>query len=186
MVIWNFPLVRSQGIAACQRQDAGETPHQALKDLQYPNGPYAFDEANDITSAAEVIYCPWHGASVSDPDWVNTSAPVDPRPVYPAFSLPAAAADIGLIAVPSTVLTSPIPLVQCPPGFYSNSSGNCVERPDQNPINAIAVCCDGTNSHSQHRSGTCSGHGGVCQWNSFGPGYSDNPYKKSANKLRWT
>src|ERR1700739_3192667 len=52
MVIWNFPIVRSQGIAACQREDAGETPYQATKDLQYPNGPYTFDDAHSITPAA--------------------------------------------------------------------------------------------------------------------------------------
>lgn len=38
MVIWDFPLVRSQGIAVCQREDAGETLYQALKDLQNPTG----------------------------------------------------------------------------------------------------------------------------------------------------
>jgi len=60
--------------------------------------------------------------------------------------------------------TSPIPFLECDPGFYENSSGVCVERPDQNISGATAVCCDGSDSHSQHRSGTCSGHGGVCQW----------------------
>src|SRR5271155_307420 len=29
---------------------------------------------------------------------------------------------------------------------------------------ATAQCCDGTWSFSLHRSGTCSHHGGVCQW----------------------
>jgi len=29
---------------------------------------------------------------------------------------------------------------------------------------ATAVCRDGTYSHSGHRSGTCSSHGGVAQW----------------------
>ena len=29
---------------------------------------------------------------------------------------------------------------------------------------ASAVCNDGTLSHSAHRSGTCSGHGGVREW----------------------
>ncbi|BBX84169.1 DUF732 domain-containing protein [Mycolicibacterium aubagnense] len=39
LTITNFPLVRAQGIAACQRQDAGEPPYQTLKELQYPRGP---------------------------------------------------------------------------------------------------------------------------------------------------
>jgi hypothetical protein len=32
-----------------------------------------------------------------------------------------------------------------------------------------AICKDGTPSHSQHRSGTCSGHGGVREWVNGGP-----------------
>ena len=47
---------------------------------------------------------------------------------------------------------------------YTNSDGNQVERPDANSSGATAICKDGTDSHSQHRSGTCSGHGGVAQW----------------------
>jgi hypothetical protein len=86
MAIWNFPLVRSQGIAACQREDAGESPWRAMKDLQYPTGPYTFDDASSITSSAEVIYCPWHGSERSGPDWLNISAPVYPRPVYPPLA----------------------------------------------------------------------------------------------------
>ncbi|HEY4796641.1 MAG TPA: DUF3761 domain-containing protein [Mycobacterium sp.] len=32
------------------------------------------------------------------------------------------------------------------------------------PPSATAQCCDSTWSFSAHRSGTCSHHGGVCQW----------------------
>ena len=32
------------------------------------------------------------------------------------------------------------------------------------PSGASAVCRDGTYSFSRHRSGTCSGHGGVARW----------------------
>ncbi len=53
--------------------------------------------------------------------------------------------------------------------YYTNSSGNEVHSPaysDDNsvPSGATAKCKDGTYSFSQHRSGTCSGHGGVAQW----------------------
>jgi hypothetical protein len=87
MVIWNFAEVRSQGIASCQRQDAGESPYRATKDLERPNGPYTFDDANNITSSAAVIYCPWHNAppSPEDGSWVEASAPVYPPPVYPSL-----------------------------------------------------------------------------------------------------
>jgi hypothetical protein len=85
MAIWNFPEARSWGIQACQRQDAGETPYQATKDLQYPNGPYTFDDANSVSSAADTIYCPWHGTG-SEPGWADSSTPVFPQPGYPPLA----------------------------------------------------------------------------------------------------
>ncbi|MES1247418.1 MAG: DUF3761 domain-containing protein [Actinomycetota bacterium] len=51
--------------------------------------------------------------------------------------------------------------LQCRAGYYKNVSGVCVHRPDSNAIGATAQCRDGSYSHSQHASGTCSGHGGV-------------------------
>lgn len=55
----------------------------------------------------------------------------------------------------------------CGGDYYINSSGNCVHRPEQAPTaptGATAKCKDGAYSFSQHRSGTCSGHGGVAEW----------------------
>jgi len=52
----------------------------------------------------------------------------------------------------------------CGDDYYRNSSGNCVHNPSSNPSGASAVCKDGSFSYSQHRSGTCSGHGGVRTW----------------------
>lgn len=52
-------------------------------------------------------------------------------------------------------------------GGYLNVDGNCVPRPTHAaspPAGATAHCKDGTYSFSQHRQGTCSGHGGVAQW----------------------
>ncbi len=70
-------------------------------------------------------------------------------------------------APPATVAPTPPP-VSCPNGSYVNSSGNTVcspyESPGGAPAGASAKCNDGTYSFSQHRSGTCSGHGGVAQW----------------------
>lgn len=50
---------------------------------------------------------------------------------------------------------------------YINVDGNEVHSPayaDSVPAGASAVCRDGTYSFSQHRQGTCSGHGGVASW----------------------
>lgn len=55
----------------------------------------------------------------------------------------------------------------CGEDYYRNSDGACVHRPvssDTAPPGATAQCRDGTYSFSQHRSGTCSGHGGVERW----------------------
>ncbi|MFE0024707.1 DUF3761 domain-containing protein [Amycolatopsis sp. NPDC059021] len=53
---------------------------------------------------------------------------------------------------------------ECDADHYRNSSGVCVQRPGSNPAGATALCKDGSYSYSQHRSGTCSGHGGVRTW----------------------
>jgi Protein of unknown function (DUF3761) len=52
--------------------------------------------------------------------------------------------------------------------YYTNSDGQRVHSPAFSsggvPAGATALCRDGTYSFSQHRSGTCSHHGGVAQW----------------------
>jgi hypothetical protein len=51
---------------------------------------------------------------------------------------------------------------------YINSDGQQVHSPAYSPAGvpagATALCGDGTYSFSQHRSGTCSHHGGVAKW----------------------
>ncbi|WP_231972113.1 DUF3761 domain-containing protein [Mycobacterium sp. E3251] len=54
---------------------------------------------------------------------------------------------------------------ECPAGYYwSKAHATCVERPDNNPVGAVALCGDGKYSHSESRSGTCSSNGGVSRW----------------------
>ncbi|WP_328857224.1 DUF3761 domain-containing protein [Williamsia herbipolensis] len=55
----------------------------------------------------------------------------------------------------------------CGGDSYVNSDGNCIHSPvagNSAPDGATAQCEDGTYSFSQHRRGTCSGHGGVGAW----------------------
>jgi hypothetical protein len=59
------------------------------------------------------------------------------------------------------------PSSECTNGTYENSSGNTVCKPEESstvPTGATARCADGTYSFSEHRSGTCSYHGGVAEW----------------------
>lgn len=67
-------------------------------------------------------------------------------------------------AAPKTTAPAVTHEAECSGDYYRNSSGNCVHRPSDNPSGATALCKDGSYSYSQHRSGTCSGHGGVRTW----------------------
>ncbi len=52
----------------------------------------------------------------------------------------------------------------CGPDSYLNADGQCIQNPGAAPAGATAQCSDGSYSHSEHPSGTCSGHGGVARW----------------------
>jgi hypothetical protein len=56
----------------------------------------------------------------------------------------------------------------CNNRHYVNSSGHLVHSPscgnESEPRQHTATCRDGSISYSEHHSGTCSGHGGVAQW----------------------
>jgi hypothetical protein len=58
MSVWNFPLVRAQGLEACQRWSNGATLLDPIYNLM-AEGPYSFDQANTITSSAATAYCEW-------------------------------------------------------------------------------------------------------------------------------
>lgn len=54
-------------------------------------------------------------------------------------------------------------------GTYTNVDGNQIPDPACLPkgkhvSGETAICRDGSHSFSQHHAGTCSGHGGVAQW----------------------
>jgi hypothetical protein len=102
----------------------------------------------------------WHDGDIGATDhWFAGEVPAAPR--------------LPVEAPPMPVAVAPAPDSQlqgsgsCTADYYRNSSGNCVHRPEQapaRPAGATAKCTDGAYSFSQHRQGTCSGHGGVAQW----------------------
>ncbi|ATY16738.1 DUF3761 domain-containing protein [Amycolatopsis sp. AA4] len=123
-------------------------------------------------------YSPPHTTSYSAPATPPTSiaVPVTTQPVAPLVAPTTAAKPkpapktqtapritTPKADVPNQAAPDPGP-AECGTDYYRNSSGNCVHRPDSNPSGATAQCNDGTYSYSQHRSGTCSHHGGVKQW----------------------
>jgi hypothetical protein len=60
ITVSNPPLVRAQGLLVCQRASQGMDTFDALHFLM-SEGPYPFDVASDIASAAIVAYCPEYG-----------------------------------------------------------------------------------------------------------------------------
>ena len=71
---------------------------------------------------------------------------------------------INKIVLNGTKVTAPAASSPSQSNTYTNVDGNTIESPSSNQSGATARCKDGTYSHSQHRSGTCSGHGGVAEW----------------------
>jgi hypothetical protein len=95
----------------------------------------------------------------------TTPAPVPTITTTTVVEAPAPA-PVPAPAPPKTVKAAPAPAA-CGEGYYRNVDGNCIPRPvaaPSPPAGATAQCKDGTYSFSAHRSGTCSGHGGVARW----------------------
>jgi Protein of unknown function (DUF732) len=57
IVLTNPPLVRAQGLQACQRIDDGVDPVDA-SDMLMAEGPYSWDVASSIVASATVFLCP--------------------------------------------------------------------------------------------------------------------------------
>jgi hypothetical protein len=69
------------------------------------------------------------------------------------------------LVAPVSIAAGPTILASCPGGYYENVDSQCIPGPDAGGSgNPTAQCEDGSYSYSTHRSGTCSGHGGVAQW----------------------
>jgi hypothetical protein len=102
------------------------------------------------TSKAGQGACSHHGGvnkGAAASSAATSSAPAAPTPAATAAPTPPAAA-----AAPTK-----------PAGSSTASAGNGVSE-NNDPTGAMAKCKDGLYSHSKHRTGTCSRHGGVAQW----------------------
>ena len=58
--VWNFPLVKAQGLRACQLHDIPGTRTVDVVDQLAAAGPYTFKEADSIVASALTVYCPWN------------------------------------------------------------------------------------------------------------------------------
>jgi hypothetical protein len=67
IVIWNFPLVKAQGLHACQLDNIPGARTLDVIDALAVAGPYTWEDAESIVSSAFVIYCPWNLHSAGHP-----------------------------------------------------------------------------------------------------------------------
>lgn len=76
-----------------------------------------------------------------------------------------AAASAATSSPSSAAAPSPAPAAAATsPKTASTAAAGKGTSENNDPTGAIAKCKDGLYSHSKHRSGTCSKHGGVAQW----------------------
>jgi hypothetical protein len=140
-------FIGSVSIAGCQN---GTVTHSSDPQPQVSSSTAApLPDPTPIPTAPPVV-------AASTP----TASPVA-LPLRPEVPAPRAVA----VAPPAT--GSAQQSSSCDTDYYRNSDGKCVHRPQQAaaaPAGATARCSDGEYSFSQHRRGTCSGHGGVAQW----------------------
>jgi len=148
------------GLAGCQpRAETINTERPAPTELPAatPIGAAA-GTSTPVTAAAAVSPTSSPRSALAPPTTTVAVPSTAPRPA------PTVAA-----ATPVTRATgqSTVPL-SCPNGSYTNVNRSRVcspyTSPNGPPAGATAACNDGTYSMSQHRQGTCSGHGGVARF----------------------
>ncbi|MYW91275.1 DUF3761 domain-containing protein [Amycolatopsis rubida] len=142
-------------VAGCGAVPTGTAPSAVTSEYS-PTTTYSTPETS-ATSTTPTSTAP--STSVAPP--VTTPPVVPPTTVAKPKTTPKAQAAPRVAPAQQPPVRKP---AECGSDYYRNSSGNCVHRPDSNPSGATAQCKDGSYSYSQHRSGTCSGHGGVKQW----------------------
>lgn len=130
-----------------------------LAGCSYPTTPVdspSVDQVDSVVPSQPSVPFTVTAQPTTDAPIVSTTdTPAPPVAQQPAAQLP--------VAQPPAAQAP----VDCGGDYYINVDGNCVHRPEQAPTapaGATARCADGTYSFSQHRSGTCSHHGGVAEW----------------------
>jgi hypothetical protein len=127
------------------------------------------------TMSAAVVPLPPAPSTSAEPATATTVTTIAPPTAVPPLpTTHAAPAATHAAPAPHATVRTTAPVQRanpggsaCGPDTYRNVDGRCVHRPVQAPgppAGASARCRDGSYSFSQHRSGTCSGHGGVAQW----------------------
>jgi hypothetical protein len=109
--------------------------------------------------------CSSHGGVASAS--ASAAAPAPAPPPAPAPAPPTARKTAPVAPAPAPAPPPPTDRVRpaAPPvATGSNATGGTGKPENNDPAGATAKCKDGTYSHSAHRTGTCSRHGGVSQW----------------------
>ncbi|MGW7533782.1 DUF3761 domain-containing protein [Amycolatopsis sp. NPDC054798] len=148
-------LVAGVLVAGCGAVPTGTAPSAVTSEYSPPT-TYSAPETSTTTTSTTTP-----STSIAVP--VTTTQVAPPTTVAKPKTAPKTQTAPRASASQPPPAPDPAP-AECGSDYYRNSSGNCVHRPDSNPSGATALCNDGTYSYSQHRSGTCSHHGGVRQW----------------------
>ena len=108
-----------------------------------------------------------------DADWIQIAKPdgvkgwISAWPEYVGIAIDLASVHVAsdIPAAPTSTLAPATEEVPVTPTLSPTPTQVVVPTPvPQHPAGATALCCDGSYSYSAHRRGTCSHHGGVCQW----------------------
>jgi hypothetical protein len=103
--------------------------------------------------------CSGHGGIAT-----AVSAHAAPAPVAAPAPAPTPTPKAPAPAPPPAPATATTSTTTTATTTHASATGGSGKTENNDPSGATAKCKDGMYSHSAHRTGTCSGHGGVAQW----------------------